>query len=139
MMEAEGAESEEANVNEDGGLAEVPEEQAETPKVPSELPESEANDLASLSEKSVFLGEDGEIVVDNEHPEILEAIQKAADLASTQKISLPPSVYISVLSAELENVRKERIQQDPTAIGYVYKQIKQANDRDFFLFIFNIL
>lgn len=121
MMETEGTEGEEGIVNEDGGLAEVPEEQAETPKVPSEMPESEANDLASVSEKSVFLGEDGEIVVDNEHPEIVEAIQKAADLASAQKISLPPSVYISVLSAELENVRKERIQQDPTAIGYVQK------------------
>lgn len=119
MMEAEGAGEEGAN--EDGGLAEVPEEQAETPKIPSELPESEVNDLASESEKSVYMGEDGEIVVDNEHPEILEAVQKAADFASTQKISLPPSVYISVLSAELENIRKERIQQDPTAIGYVSK------------------
>lgn len=87
-----------------------------TPKATSEEPEID-NDLTSNSENSVYLDEDGEIVVDEQHADILEAIEKALEETSKQAINLPPRVYVSVLQAELERIRKERIKLDPTCEG----------------------
>ncbi len=56
-------------------LSEVPEETSQTPKFSSERPES-GSDADSVTDRSVYMNEEGEIIVDSQHPEILEAVQK---------------------------------------------------------------
>jgi hypothetical protein len=88
----------------------------EPPKSPSKSVE-QADELISISEKSVYQNEDGEIIVDSQHSEILEAIEKAIEDTKKLSVSLAPSVYIQVLQNELEKLSKERLKLDPTAIG----------------------
>jgi hypothetical protein len=63
----------------------------------------------------VHIGEDGEIVVDSDHPEVLQAVQKAVEEAIKLKLSLPAIDYIKVLKTELDNLRIERAKSDPNA------------------------
>lgn len=121
LMEAEAAEAAKPEAGEEGAETKL-DEVAELPESPEKLPTPKPavvepeDDIASNSDKSVYMGEDGEIVVDNEHQEVLEAVAKAAEDAAKQNITLPPSVYISVLQTELDKMRKERIKADPTAL-----------------------
>jgi len=114
-------------------LAEVPEvseSATETPKpAPNDLDLEEAASVASASQRSVFVDADGEIVVDSEHAEVLEAVAKATAEAAKQAVSLPASAYINVLQAELEKLRKERLQLEPDSAGRrdgFYKQLVTA-------------
>ena len=144
LMEAEAAEAaaaKPAEGTEEGAetkLDEVPElPEGETPdKLPTPKPaavaEAPDDDIVSNSDKSVYMGDDGEIVVDNEHQEVVEAVAKAAEDAAKQNITLPPSVYISVLQAELDKMRKERIKADPTALsnaGWILDNFPKAPDQ----------
>ena len=49
------------------------------------------------------------------HPELVSAIEKAIQDTSKQPVVIPVPDYIRTLQAELEKIRKERIQYDPTA------------------------
>ena len=61
---------------------------------------------------------DGDIVVDEMHPEITAAVEKAVSDALVKPLNLPASDYISVLNDEIKRVQDERQKKDPTASRY---------------------
>lgn len=73
---------------------------------------------STTSDKLVYMNDDGEIIVDPDHPEIKSAVDKELEDVLKQSISLPPIEYIKVLEFELEKLRKERMKLDPTAPKY---------------------
>lgn len=64
---------------------------------------------------NVIYSEDGDIIVNSDHPDLLMANEKALDDLSKQQFNLPPSDYITVLKEELDRIRKIRSKIDPTA------------------------
>lgn len=68
-----------------------------------------------MNEKSVYLNDEGEIIVELDHPEITAAVERVVEQLKTQTISLPPMDYIEVLQEELDKLRKERAKIDPTS------------------------
>lgn len=82
------------------------------------MKKGEDDDEAStnvVDDKMVYMNEEGEIVVDDEHPDIRAAVENALDELKNVTITLSASDYISTLRAELEVIRKERLRLDPTA------------------------
>lgn len=72
----------------------------------------------SSGEKLVYVNEEGEIIVDLDHPEIRLSVEKALEELNSQLISLPATEYIETLRGELDSIRKERIKIDPTSPRY---------------------
>lgn len=70
---------------------------------------------ASESDKFVRMNEEGEVVVDPDHPEIEQAVERAVQDVMRQNINLPAIEYVKVLRGELDKLRAERSKLDPTA------------------------
>lgn len=70
---------------------------------------------SSIDDKLVYLNEEGEIIVDDEHPEIRLTVERALEELNSFVITLSPNDYISTLRNELEVIRKERLRLDSTA------------------------
>ena len=90
---------------------------SEKPAVVAESKPSESPDEQNtiLNDKMIHVNEEGEIVVNAEHPEVLSAIEKAVTEAAKLTVNLPTADYIKVLETELNNLRQERLKNDPTA------------------------
>jgi chaperonin cofactor prefoldin len=93
--------------------------------------EAEAADDSYLNEKSVYLNEDGEIIVDMDHPEITASVNKVVEQLQNQPVTLAASEYIEVLHQELERLRKEKAKLDPNAPRYVRLALAEALFRSY--------
>lgn len=96
------------------------EQPAETaPEVPAEeIKEAEKASLppsSSTEEEFVYKTDDGEIIVNTSHPELIDALEKAIQEATKATINIPVADYIKTLQIEIEKIRKERAKFDPTA------------------------
>ena len=81
----------------------------EPPKSPT------ATTTSSSEDKLVYMNEEGEIIVDPEHPEIRQSVEQALEELQNHVVTLPASDYVERLRVELETIRKERLQIDSTA------------------------
>lgn len=81
----------------------------EPPKSPT------ATTTSSSEDKLVYMNEEGEIIVDPEHPEIRQSVEQALEELQNHVVTLPASDYVERLRLELESIRKERLQIDSTA------------------------
>ncbi len=103
--------------------------------------EQEYAEIELVSEKSVFLDSDGEIVVEDKHPEIIEAVERAIREASKQTISLPAVVYIRVLQAEIDRLQKERVKlnQNVGGGGWILDNFPNNNEQLNVMLEYNLL
>lgn len=84
--------------------------------------QQQQQELASSSiseDKMVYMNEEGEIVVDEEHPEIRAQVERALDELTNFVVTLPPADYVSTLRDELDALRKQRFRIDPLAPMFV--------------------
>lgn len=61
----------------------------------------------------VHINEEGEIIVDENHPEVILAVENALTELSKTKINLPASDYITVLEDEIKVQQSEMSKNDP--------------------------
>lgn len=60
----------------------------------------------------VTLGEDGEVTISPDHPEVKASIQQTVDEEEKKQVTLPVSVYAQALDEELKKLQTERLQMD---------------------------
>ncbi|CAF0775596.1 unnamed protein product [Brachionus calyciflorus] len=75
---------------------------------------NEPIDYAKI-DPNVIYNDEGDIIVDLNHPEIHLGVEKALEENSKHSFNLPASEYVKVLKEEIEKLRKQRAKIDPTA------------------------
>lgn len=82
--------------------------------------------MEEFSEAFVAILDDGDIAVDENHPEIYAAVEKAIADAQRKPINLPAADYVEALGQEIVRVQTERQKADPTSPRYVFKVKKKT-------------
>ena len=105
----------EAQEGQEEADGEVPAMPALAPPPPPTTDSKPSEEFLLSIDKHVRMSEDGEVIVSNDHPDIIKAVTKAVEEASKSTIDISPSDYVKILLSEIEKVRKERAKHDPLA------------------------
>jgi YHS domain-containing protein len=112
-------ENEQGETGSAGGENQPPQDENQPPPPPPVATTDEmappVPDEMSNVDKYVYLSEEGDIIVSQDHPEIESAVKKALDEASKSVIEIQPSDYVRILLSEIDKIRKERAKLDPLA------------------------
>ena len=120
QLEGQQQENEQGETASGEGESQPQEETQPAPPPPAAAAETTTTTSPQQEEvdKYVYLSEDGEIIVSQDHPEIAAAVEKALEEASKSVIEIQPSDYVRILLNEIDKIRKERAKLDPLAPKY---------------------
>ena len=93
--------------------------------------EADTQSIESV-DKYIRTTDKGEVIVEADHPEIQQNVDKALDDVAKQNVTVPAHEYIKVLRSELEKLRAERALLDPTALsdgGWILDNFPTESDQ----------